>query len=87
MTSLNYYFLFKTVVFSNFFLVKNYCFNTFSSPGLDLKLKNVFSRSDEVTGCCLLFCDVTLLLILIENVVLEFSQEKMSITNVSIALL
>ena len=39
MTSLNYYFLFKTVVFSNFFLVKNYCFNTFSSPGLDLKLK------------------------------------------------
>ena len=67
--------------------MRNYCFNTFSSPGLDLKVKKVFSRSDEVTGRHLLLCDVTLLSILIGNVVLEASQEKKSITNVSITLL
>ena len=56
---------------------------------LDLKLnhKSVFSRSDDVTSPHSLLLDVTLLLILIENVVLVVPQEKTSFAIVSITLL
>ena len=53
---------------------------------LTLNNQNVFSRSDDVTNPHLLLCDVKLLSTLIENMVLEESQEKISITSVSITL-
>ena len=54
---------------------------------LTLNHKSVFSRSDDVTNPDLLFRDVTLLLILIENIVLVVPQEKLSFTIVSITFL
>ena len=53
---------------------------------LTLNHKSVFSRSDDVTSPHLLLRDVTLLLILIENIVLVVPQEKLSFTIVSITL-
>ena len=41
-----------------------------------IRFNLLFSRFDDVTRCHLLLCDVTPLLILIENVVLEVSQKK-----------
>ena len=49
--------------------------------------RNVFSRSDDVTIPHLLLCDVKILSILIENIVLKESQENVSITSVFITLL
>ena len=54
---------------------------------LTLNHKSVFSRSDDVTSPHLLLRDVTLLLILIENIVLVVPQEKLSFTIVSITFL
>ena len=54
---------------------------------LTLNHKSVFSRSDDVTSPHLLLRDVTLLLILIENIVLVVPQEKLLFTIVSITLL
>ena len=54
---------------------------------LTLNHKSVFSRSDDLISSHLLLRDVTLLLILIENVVLLVPQEKLSFTIVSITLL
>ena len=54
---------------------------------LTLNHKSVFSRSDDVTNPDLLLRDVTLLLILIENIVLVVPQEKLSFTIVSITFL
>ena len=51
-----------------------------------LNHKSVFSRSDDVTRPHSLLCDLTLLSISIENVVLVVSQEKLLFTNVSITL-
>ena len=62
----------KTIVFHALVLTLNY--------------KSVFSRSDDVTNPHLPLFDVTLLPILIENVVLVVSQEKITFTNVCITL-
>ena len=78
------------------FLSKNgFCKFTWKTIGLirfhvlvfTLNHKSVFSRSDDVTSPYSLLRDVTLLSILIGNVVLVVSQEKLSFTIVSITLL
>ena len=69
------------------FLMKNYYFNTFSSPGLGLKLQKRVFKADDVTIPHLPLCDFKMLSILIENIVLEESQENISITSVFITLL
>ena len=86
----------KTIQWFNF----SYMGKTNSKPGtktitlirfhllvLALNYRNVFSRSDDVTIPHLLLCDVKMLSILIENIVLEESQENISITSVFIHLL
>ena len=52
-----------------------------------LNHKSAFSRSDDVTSPYSLLRDVTLLSVLIGNVVLVVSQEKLSFTIVPVALL
>ena len=72
---------FSKQLFSQF-LIKIFIFNMFSSPGLDLAFIIWWHHKPY-----LLLCDVTMLSILIENVVLKVLQEKMLITNVSITFL
>ena len=60
---------------------------SFHALVLTLNHKSVFSRSDDVTSPHSLLRDVTLLLILIENVVLVDPQQKLSFTIVFITLL
>ena len=61
--------------------------NRFHLLVLALYYRNVFSRSDDVRSLHLLLCDVKMLSVLIENIVLEKSQENVSITSVFITLL
>ena len=76
---------------------QNSCFCNFSWKTIALirfhllvlasNYRNVFSRPDDVPIPHLLLCDVKMLSILIENIVLEESQENISITSVFITLL
>ena len=53
---------------------------------LTLNYRNVFAKTRDVTIPHLLLCDVRILSILIENIVLEESQENISITSIFITL-
>ena len=69
------------------FLMKTIALILFHLLVLALNYRNVFSKPDDVTSPHLQLHDVKMLSILIENIVLEKSQESISITSVFITLI
>ena len=72
------------------FLLKQFFFCSlirFHLLVLALNYRNVFAKTGDVTIPHLLLCDVRILSILIENIVLEESQENILITSIFITLL